>query len=180
VQLEIPFEAGGRAGGEHLRARVREYTGELLSLARSRWPDAGFPPVRVDFRLRGRSAGEACVQTATTNYNGEMLDRHGESFIRRIVPHEVAHIVAHHAFAGPIRPHGREWKSVMSFFGASDSVTHDFESKPARTYGRFAYGCRCASPHYLTKRAHGRVRRRTVEYTCLECGEALSFLGTIR
>jgi SprT protein len=108
-----------------------------------------------------------------------LLEKHGEDFISRIVPHEVAHIVAHYVFPNANRPHGREWKSVMRFFEADDTVTHEFDSKPARKIRRFAYGCRCSEGHYLTKRAHDSVRRGRVEYSCRECGDPLVFRGSV-
>jgi SprT protein len=118
------------------RARAIEYGRELLAIARARWPEASIPDVRVEFRLRGRAAGEACPRTAIANYNAELLDKNGDAFIREIVPHEIAHVVAGCVFPGRVKPHGSEWKSVMALFGARAAVTHRFETQPARRASR--------------------------------------------
>lgn len=173
LQLDLPF--GAPVAPDELRRRVLETTGELLARARARWPHAAIPTPRIEFRLRGRTAGEACPTTCTTNYNAEMLERHGEEFIREIVPHEVAHVVAAALHPGRIRPHGAEWREVMAFFGAAPRVSHRFEAVPAASAGRFAYRCACTKTHWLTGRSHRRVRRGTLEYTCRECGEKLAW-----
>jgi SprT protein len=170
-QLHLPF--GAAAGPDELRRRVVRTTEELLARARARWPDAEIRTPRVEFRLRGRTAGEACPETCVTNYNSEMLERHGDEFIHDIVPHEVAHVVAAAVHPGRIRPHGPEWKEVMAFFGAAPRVSHRFEALPTASAGRFAYRCACARTHWLTGKAHRRVRRGTLEYTCCECRQPL-------
>ncbi|MGQ0722031.1 MAG: SprT family zinc-dependent metalloprotease [Candidatus Eiseniibacteriota bacterium] len=172
-QMDLPF--GAHAAPEELRRRVIDATEELLDRARARWPHAVIASPRVEFRLRGRTAGEACVTTWTTNYNAEMLERHGEEFIREIVPHEVAHVVAAALYPRRIRPHGAEWKEVMAFCGAAPRGAHGFEAVPAASAGRFAYRCACTKTHWLTGRSHRRVRRGTLEYTCRECGRKLAW-----
>ena len=180
MQLELPFVATEKRSPEALRVRVITYGRELLARARARWPGARLPDVRVDFRLRGRAAGEACARTAVTNYNAQLLEKYGEEFIAEIVPHEIAHVVAGCVFPGRIKPHGPEWRSVMEFFGVRPSVTHGFETRPARRHGRVAYRCRCDSLHYLTTRAHRRIRRGTVEYSCRTCRARLEYAGRRR
>jgi SprT protein len=177
MQLELPFVTTEKPSPEALRVRVITVGRELLARARAHWPHADLPDVRVEFRLRGRAAGEACARTATTNYNAELLEKYGDDFIVEIVPHEIAHVVAGRVFPGRIRPHGREWRTVMEFFGARASVTHGFETKPARRHGQVPYQCRCDSLHYLTTRAHRRIRRGTVEYSCRRCRTRLEFAG---
>jgi SprT protein len=177
MQLELPFETTRPPSPQELRERVIEYGRELLDRARAQWPEATIPDVRVEFRLRGRSAGEACATSLLTNYNAELLEKYGEDFILEIVPHEIAHVVVSRVFPRPVKPHGREWKLVMALFEAPASATHRFESKPARTLGRHPYRCRCESLHYLTTRAHRKIRRGYVEYSCRVCRERLEFAG---
>ena len=171
-QLAIPFDVVDPVSREARRAAVRELSDRLVQLARECWPTARIPQVRVDFGLRGRSAGDACPSSSTTRYNSGLLDRYGDEFVRSIVPHEVAHIVAWAVF-GRVKPHGPEWRSVMSFFGVDPSVTHEFETTPARRVRRVPYRCSCGIPHRMTKRAHLRIRRGTVEYRCRSCGDLL-------
>lgn len=176
-QLELPFPSEGAVPPAELRIRVVRLTAELIRRARERWPGARIPEPTVEFRLRGRTAGEACSRTNVTNYNRELLEKYGEEFIQRIVPHEVAHIVAPRLVAGRIKPHGREWKEVMAFFGAPARASHEFEAPPVPERGRHRYRCACADPHWLTTRAHRRVRRGTMEYTCRRCREPLVWVG---
>jgi SprT protein len=171
-QLALPFESIDPAARSARRAAVRELSEGLVRRARERWPSARIGDVRVEFGLRGRAAGDACPSTGTTRYNSELLDRYGDEFVRSIVPHEVAHIVTWAVF-GRVKPHGPEWRSVMEFFGVDPSVTHDFETTPARRVRRVPYRCSCGIPHRLTKRAHLRIRRGTVEYRCRSCGDLL-------
>jgi SprT protein len=172
-QLDLPFAPPGAASPDELRRRVLTLTAELVGRARAQWPHAVIPEPRVEFRLRGRSAGEACPDTWTTNYNRELLERHGEEFVREIVPHEVAHLVVRCLHRGRVRPHGREWKDVMAFYGAPARASHDFEAPPVPESGRFAYRCGCPRTHWLTRRTHRRVQRGTVEYTCRACRQTL-------
>jgi len=176
-QIEIPFGVTPAAEATPLPERVLRATRELLELARDRWPEAVLPEPRIEFRLRGRSAGEACGRTWTTNYNRDLLERYGEDFIREIVPHEVAHLVAPRVFGRRVKPHGREWKAVMAFFGVPARVSHEFEAPPVPHLGRFAYRCACRRRHWLTRRAHLRVRRGSHEYSCTACGETLVYVG---
>ncbi|MEZ5066647.1 MAG: SprT-like domain-containing protein [bacterium] len=171
AQLELPFGAGEESP-EALRARVCARSRELVAAARAKWPERRIPEPRVEFGLRGRAAGDACPSTGVTRYNGDLLVRYGDVFVDRIVPHEVAHIVTWAVF-GRVKPHGREWRAVMAFFGADPSVTHDFETVPARRVRRFRYRCSCSTQHLLVKRAHLRIRRGTAEYRCRRCGELL-------
>jgi len=180
MQLELPFAAAARPSPKELRARVIERGRDLLARARAHWPAAEIPDVQVEFRVRGRAAGEACSRTAVANYNAELLEKYADDFIAEIVPHEIAHVVAGRVFPGRIRPHGAEWRAVMALFGARASVTHCFETTPARRTGRVPYRCRCAEPHLLTERAHRRIRRGTVEYSCRICRVKLTYAGPAR
>lgn len=174
-QLEIPFPPASLVSPTELRLRVIRLTAECVRRARERWPHASIPEPTVEFRLRGRSAGEACPRTNVTNYNRELLEKYGDEFIGQIVPHEVAHIVAPRLASGRIKPHGREWKEVMAFFGVPARASHHFEAPPVPERGRHRYRCACPDPHWLTTRAHRRVRRGTMEYTCRRCREVLAW-----
>jgi SprT protein len=148
---------------------------QLTARARAQWPDARFPDPTVQFRLRGRTAGEANAKTGVTNYNQELLEKYGDEFIEEIVPHEVAHIVAPWVHMRRIRPHGREWKAVMAFFGARARTCHSFETMPVPEAGRFPYRCECTRMHWMTRRQHRRRQRGHVDYLCRQCGQTLIY-----
>ncbi len=177
-QLEFDFAGPSAIDPVRLRRRVLAVTEELLAAARARWPKAEIPRVEVTFKLRGHAAGEADPASGTTNYNAELLERYGDEFIRSIVPHEVAHVVAERIGGRGVRPHGREWRSVMEYFGAEPSVSHGFETKAARRLTLYPYRCRCGTIHRLSKRSHRRFRRGSVTYTCTACRAPLVFAGS--
>ena len=174
-QLALPFPDAATGTPESRRARVRELSADLVARARQQWPKRKIPDVKVEFGLRGHTAGDADLRTSITRYNADLLDRYGDEFIDEIVPHEVAHIVVGAVF-GRVKPHGQEWKAVMRFFGVEPRRTHGFQTTPARQTRRFRYRCRCADPHQLTKRAHLRIRRGTAEYRCRICKELLVYV----
>lgn len=159
-----------------LKARIGALTRNLLERARARWPHVELPTIETTYRLRGHCAGEACGRSHVANYNLELLERYGEDFVDRIVPHEVAHLVVARVY-GRVKPHGPEWRDTMRFFGAEPSVTHDYETKPARRTRRVPYRCACPEHHLLTVRAHRRIVRGWVEYTCRVCRERLVHTG---
>ncbi len=170
-------EAESEAHAALLQRRVHEKTAELIAAARREWPHISFRFPRIHFRLRGRSAGEACAQTWLTNYNLPLLVRYGDAFLDEIVPHEVAHLVVAAIHPERVKPHGPEWREVMAFYGVRARATHDFETVPARRVARVRYRCGCGSPHLLTVRAHRKIRRGWREYTCRTCREVLQYQG---
>lgn len=180
-QLALPFPEAVAPPSDpaELERRAREETDLWLARAVERWPRAD-GPIRVSFALRGRTGGDACARTGTVRYNIDLLHRHGDDFLREIVPHEVAHLVAARAFPGRKKPHGAEWKAVMAHFGVPARACHRFETTPSRAGQRFAYKCLCPEPHLLTPVAHRRIRRGIREYHCRRCGFALVWTGPVR
>ncbi|NNE43518.1 MAG: hypothetical protein HKN12_04875 [Gemmatimonadetes bacterium] len=175
-QLALSFGPPAGQTPEELQQRVRDVTAELLAKARTQWPDARLPDPEIRFRLRGRTAGEACPRTALTNYNQELLEKYGEDFIREIVPHELAHLIAPCLHPHRIRPHGKEWKAVMAFFGVPAKRCHTFETMPVASAGRFRYHCACEKDHWLTRRQHRRRQRGHMVYSCRACGKTLVYV----
>jgi SprT protein len=179
-QLALPFpetEASPVRDPAVWKRRVHETTAICLAAARERWPEARLRFPRIEFRLRGRSAGEACDETWTTNYNLPLLLRYGEAFLDEIVPHEVAHLIVAALHPQRVKPHGPEWRAVMAFFGVRARATHEFETEPARRVARVPDRCGCGRPHLLTLRAHRRIRRGLREYTCRSCRQVLVWTG---
>ena len=158
----------------------------LIPLARSRTQalldEAGRhfglkpPPVAIRFDLRGRGAGQVRRQAGgiwLVRYNPALLERHGEDFLARTVPHEVAHILAFRLHGLGIQPHGPEWRAMMRLFGVPPERCHDFDVSglQTRTLNRYPYQCGCRS-HLLTSIRHHRILRGQ-RYLCGTCGQAL-------
>ncbi|NCA88240.1 MAG: hypothetical protein EOM92_04790 [Gammaproteobacteria bacterium] len=134
------------------------------------------PRVEIRCDLRGRGAGQVRRQAGqlwTVRYNPALLARHGEDFLARTVPHEVAHIIAFHRHGPRIQPHGPEWQAIMRLFGVPPTRCHDYDVSDlqTRTLDRFPYRCGCRS-HLLTSIRHHRIQRGQ-RYLCRACGQAL-------
>ncbi len=158
-----------------LQQRAIAQTRQLLIRAAEHY---GISPPRVEVRfdLRGKSAGMASHGAASgmvIRYNGLLLRENGEDFLRRTVPHEVAHLITRLVFGSRCRPHGAEWRRVMGFFGADPSRCHAYDTSRARTrtLKEFRYACGCRD-HALTSIRHNRARRGQ-RYLCRSCGGTL-------
>jgi len=132
---------------------------------------------KIRFDIRGRTAG--MVRFAPTSipmirYNPGLLEKEGKAFLDRVVPHEVAHLVARTLHGDSIKPHGPEWRQVMATLGADPSRCHNFDTsaEPTRRIRRFRYQCGCRE-HLLSTIRRNRIERGVV-YRCRSCGESLS------
>ena len=140
-----------------------------------------FSPVRVQFNLRGSSAGMFQVKKreCLIRYNPWLFAKYFEENLTGTVPHEVAHYVVHclHGLHR-VKPHGPEWRAVMAAFDADPSVTGDFDlgGIPTRRQRRFAYHCGCRE-HQVTTRRHNSVQRGEARYQCRKCDGELYYLG---
>lgn len=72
-----------------------------------------------------------------------------EERVRETLLHEYAHLVVYHRFGRKPRPHGEEWKRVMTALGVSPERTHNYAPLPT------------SKP------------RRTLIYRCARCGEEI-------
>lgn len=131
-----------------------------------------YPTLRFD--LRGMTAGQAYSGRNLIRLNPLLLHENGEAFLQQTVPHEVAHLVADKLFGPGIRPHGREWQSVMAVLDASSERCHRFDTSRAAAYRqrRFSYACGCTRLHELSATRHNRIQRGAA-YLCRRCGKKL-------
>ncbi len=135
-----------------------------------------FPVPQVLFNQRGKSAGTAQLQSWQLRFNPVLLRENPQAFLDEVVPHEVSHLVVYARF-GRVKPHGREWQSVMSqVFGVAPKTTHSFDvsSVQGKTY---IYQCSC-DQIALSVRRHNRVQREQVQYVCRRCQQPLLFVQT--
>jgi SprT protein len=158
-----------------LQQRTERETRRLLQQAMRAFGRT-VPAVEIRFDLTGRSAGMIRLparESPVIRYNRLLMEENRDAFIAQTVPHEVAHLVARCVFGRAIRPHGREWRKVMDFFGVEARRCHEFDVSRAATrrLKRFTYSCGCRR-HQLSSIRHNRVLAGQ-RYHCTGCGELL-------
>lgn len=126
-----------------------------------------FPRPSVYFTLRGKSAGTAHLHENKLRFNPVLLVENQQEFVNTVVPHEICHLLAHQLY-GRVRPHGKEWQSLMiNLFGLSPSTTHQLDV--GSVMGKqFDYQCLCG-PVKLSVRRHNKVVRGETQYQCRRC-----------
>ena len=161
---------------EDQQQQVIQVTDGYLQIAAELF-DYPYESIPVTFDLKGSAAGmyQLRYNERVIRFNPYIFAKYFEDSLQTTVPHEVAHYVTDKLFGlHNIRPHGREWKSVMSAFGANPSATgnYDLEGIPVRRYKRFKYECDCRD-HELTIIRHNKIQRGEKRYLCRFCGMAI-------
>lgn len=138
--------------------------------------DGGLPCPAIWFDLRGKTAGQAHFGRGGLRFNPLLFDENRYAFLIDIVPHEMAHwLVDHLEGSEKMRPHGREWKTVMrDLFGLLPDVTHTFDTTRASPAPHI-YVCSCMR-HAFSNRRHGLVVEGK-NYYCRSCMRPLTYLG---
>jgi len=134
----------------------------------------------VSLELRGQKAGVAHLHENKLRFNRELYQRNTEDFLQQTVPHEVAHLVAHHMFGDRIAPHGQEWQLIMrGVYELPPLRCHSYEVK-RRQVLRYLYRCPCPSSEFaFTPQRHSLVRKGR-RYLCRQCRHTLVFSGQTR
>ncbi len=165
-----------RAGQQQVVDATRECldrAGRLLGR------DFSLPAVAFD--LQGRAAGMYRVhkRQRCIRYNPYIFAKYLADNLANTVPHEVAHYLTDMLYGlRNIRPHGREWQTVMGMLGAEPVVTcrYDLSGVPLRRQRRFSYRCACG-PHAISTVRHNRVLSGSGRYVCRRCRSELVFTG---
>ena len=137
-----------------------------------------FPIPEILFDLAGQNVGMYLVkrEQSLLRFNPWIFDLYFEDHFHETVPHEVAHYIVDQLFkpGRVLKPHGLEWKKVMSDFGIKPQVTfkHDLNGIPSRRQRVRLYRCDCQQ-HELSMTRHNRVSKGIV-YRCRECGSKLT------
>ena len=135
----------------------------------------GYPT--VSFGLNGATAGTATYSKQHIQYNLEIAIRNEDDFLNTTIPHEIAHLFAYNMYhlinnyplKPMIKPHGKEWKRVMSIMGIKPSRCHNYnvEEFVKRHERPFTYKCKCRTRNY-TKLIHTRMQNGQKRH-CLDC-----------
>ena len=137
-----------------------------------------YPYPHLTFTLRGTVAGYAHYKKHLIEFNVELYLRHKEEFLKRTVPHEIAHLFAYQMYAYPynrsIKPHGDEWSRVMTIMGLEPSRCHSYNTEGLGKAKPFAYKCSCHVFH-VTKALHERIQKENGRRICLTCKQKLIY-----
>lgn len=132
------------------------------------------PDIRVDFSLRGTTAGTASADKRLIRLNVTKIedDTIFDHILTKTVPHEVAHIIQYTHPYWPDRkhnpPHGLYWRRVMDRFGVPAEPYHSLPLPPARKQKTWSYKCSCRT-HTLSTCRHNRIRNGERTYHCTVC-----------
>lgn len=139
------------------------------------------PIVPIDFSLRGACAGKAIHkkfsgQPVMLKFNLELAHRNIDTFLKRTVPHEVAHLLQFMRNPNS-KPHGHEWDFFCRLLtGSTMPRCHSYDTtgiKRTRKVTRpYKYVCNCERPHMLTSIKHKRILDG-VGYRCVKCSAIL-------
>ena len=161
---------------EQQKAQVQDLTLKYIASAGQIYKKP-FALIPITFDLRGKCAGmyrrkgkEKCIR-----FNPWLFAKDYKHSIEQTIPHEVAHYITDSLWSfRKVKPHGKEWKSVMLDFGVSPEVTGNFDltGVPVKQYQRIAYVCGCKT-HQLSLIRHRRVLSGKAEYRCKECHQLL-------
>jgi len=141
--------------------------------------------VEINFSLKGRAAGMYRVRhhagwrfaepQREIRYNSLIFSKYYNDNYNTTIPHEVAHYVSDIIYGlKKIKPHGKEWQSIMQTFGANAAVTasYDLSGIALKKQRFFKYQCRCKE-HQLSTIRHNRHRTNATRYYCKACKQVL-------
>jgi len=133
--------------------------------------------IPIDFDLKGRTSGMFVVarDLIRIRYNQIIFSKYFEDALINTVAHEVAHYVVHSIWGiNKVKPHGKEWKQVMTIFEVKPEVTssYDVTDLPLHRQKQFQYTCGCMF-HQLSTTRHNKVQNKKAVYKCRKCSQSL-------
>ncbi|RKS84601.1 SprT protein [Orbus hercynius] len=141
-------------------------------LIASRFFNTIFAEPQIIYRNKGSIAGSALLQQWQIQLNLAMLLDNHSQFIDEVVPHELAHLIVYQKF-GHVKPHGKEWQSVMTeVFKLAARRTHTFRLPESTIRQQYHYYCQCKN-HLLTAIRHNKIRHHQAQYYCKNCRSLL-------
>lgn len=151
---------------------VHDKIKECVWIAQSRYGKYFRIPT-VSYDIRGAVAGKAFIYQNHIKLNPVLLRENKDHFINQTVPHEVAHLIAHQVYGNRIRPHGREWASIMSLFGRPANRCHSYEVTRSRTVKMHEVKCGCKTKMISSIR-YNRMVKGLATYKCKRCHQLIN------
>ena len=136
-----------------------------------------FKLLPVCFDLTGRTSGMYVLKNRQKyfRFNPFIFAKYFEDGLATTVPHEVAHYVSDILYGiKNIRPHGKEWQSIMQVLGVKPQVTgsYNLDGIPVKRQRRFDYECGCMT-HQITTTRHNKILHGKTGYRCQKCDGVL-------
>ena len=158
------------------RSEVRNLTLNYIALAGQIY-NKSFSAIPIMFDLRGKCAGmyQRKGHERRIRFNPWLFAKNYQHSNEQTIPHEVAHYITDCVWRfRRVKPHGKEWQSVMQAFGVEPKVTGSFDLTgiPIKQYQRFSYSCGCKI-HRISLIRHRRVQSGHAEYRCKDCRQLL-------
>jgi SprT protein len=126
--------------------------------------------IKFSHRLR-RAVGRCHTRKRRITLSGLLLLAENQALLTETLCHEVAHLAAYHLHGSRIKPHGREWKSLLKAAGFEPQATvraekvHGLEALLATRQQRYEYRCPvCQVAHVL--------RAKNSRFRCRACRQA--------
>lgn len=146
---------------------------ELLNIASKKYVKH-IPKIEVDFNLTGACAGSFIIRDGRAEkfrFNMEIFRLNSDNFDQTII-HEVAHYVTceKYGYFTGVKPHGREWKSVVILLGGKPKRCHDLKMPKSTRKSKspkFEYKCNCQTL-MISKTIHKRITWGKI-YRCCSC-----------
>lgn len=135
-----------------------------------------FENIPINFDLKGKCAGQfrfirgfSDPKTMYFRFNMPMAESVGKKEYKQTIIHETAHYIARYMAGGSyIKPHGKEWKGVMSALGVEAKRCHDYQvPASSRTMRYFDYKCDCQT-HSVSAIIHNRMQKGQKRF-CKKC-----------
>jgi len=135
-----------------------------------------FDRIPIKFNLKGSTAGQYCYIKGSNSSNGsyfrfnlDIAIENGKSSYKSTVIHEVAHHISRVMAEGKyIKPHGVEWKRVMSDLGLNPVRCHSYTvPEKTRRLKYFDYECDCQT-HNVSSIIHNRMLKGQKRF-CKKC-----------
>jgi SprT protein len=158
------------------RSEVRNLALNYITLAGQIY-NKSFSAIPITFDLRGKCAGmyQRKGRERRIRFNPWLFAKYYKHSNEQTVPHEVAHYITDCLWRfRRVKPHGKEWQSVMQTFGVEPKVTGSFDLTgiPTKQCQRFSYSCGCKI-NQISLIRHRRVQSGQAEYRCKDCRQLL-------
>ncbi len=129
---------------KELRTKVERKLLDCLKVARAHYKRDDIPMPEIRWDVKNTDGGRANHAGNYVRYNLILCVENEAKFLETTVPHELAHTIAGFLFYDKVlkdtgkkmRPHGKEWKEVMSVLQTPAAVCHTYDvtsiQKPKR------------------------------------------------